>query len=189
MDEIVKVAKDWVAIAAFFSLVVGVVGTAFYWGRKQFLTVQSVLAEFKPNGGSSLRDAINRIQNTMVVIDARQWALVAGLKDPMWESDARGGCARANRALLDLTQRNFDELRGSGWENIVCPEDRKRVWEEWIDAVERHRTFECLYCVLDRGGQRFRVQAIAIPFHSASGEVVGYVGRYSQVEKMPQTSP
>lgn len=186
MDEVVKIAKDWTILAAFVSLVSGAIGVTAFWAWKQYLMVRTILAEFKPNGGSSLRDAINKIQNTVVIVDARQWAIVAGLRDPMWESDATGGCVRANRALLDLVQRNFDEMAGTGWENIVCPDDKTRVWQEWNSAVERKRTFESVYCVVDRTGERFRVQAIAIPFRSPTNEVVGYVGRYSHVEPLPK---
>jgi PAS domain-containing protein len=184
MDDVVKIAKDWTILAAFASLISGVVGVAAYWAWRQYKLLAAIVSEFKPNGGSSLRDAINKIQSTVVIVDARQWAIVAGLRDPMWESDANGGCVRANRALLDLVQRNFDEMAGTGWENIIYADDRARVWQEWVSSVERKRTFESTYCVVDRANQRYRVQAIAIPFRAPGGEVVGYVGRYSKVEHL-----
>lgn len=185
MDDLVKIAKDWVAIAAFFTLVSGIVASAVYWGRKQYLAVERVLAEFQPNGGSSLRDAINKIQSTITIVDARQWAIVAGLRDPMWESDADGNCVRTNRALLDLVQRTFDEMAGAGWENIVSVDDRARVWKEWADAVSRKRPFESVYCVVNRAGTKFRVHASSIPFHTPDGVVAGFIGRYSSVEQVP----
>lgn len=188
MDELIKIAKDWTILAGFAVLVSGAIGTATFWTRKQYLMVRTILAEFKPNGGSSLRDAVNKIQSTVVIVDARQWAIVVGLRDPMWESDATGGCVRVNRALLDLVQRNFDEMTGAGWENIICPDDKIRVWQEWRLAVERKRTFESAYCVVDRAGERFRVQAIAVPFRAPNNEVVGYVGRYSHVEPLPKST-
>jgi hypothetical protein len=84
--------------------------------------------------------------------------------------------------LLDLVQRDFDEMAGSGWENIIDPDDKVRVWADWLSAVQRKRTFECDYHVINKAGQKFCVNAIAIPFRSTFGEVVGYVGRYSKVE-------
>jgi PAS domain-containing protein len=169
-EQFAQFSKDWIAITTFASIIFGAIGVGVFWGIRQYKLLIAIFSEFKPNGGSSLRDAINKIQDTIVIVDARQWAIVAGLRDPMWESDADGGCVRANRALLDLVQRDFDEMAGSG------------VWADWLSAVQRKRTFECTYHVINKAGQKFNVNAIAIPFRSTSGEVVGYVGRYSKVE-------
>jgi hypothetical protein len=83
-EHFAQLSKDWIAITTFASILFGAIGVGVFWGIRQYKLLITIFSEFKPNGGSSLRDAINKIQNTIVIVDARQWAIVAGLRDPMW---------------------------------------------------------------------------------------------------------
>lgn len=120
-------------------------------------------------------------------MSARQWAMVGALEQPTWESDAAGNCLRANAALLGLTGRSADELVGNGWENIVLPSDRQRVWAEWKDAVCKQRVFESEYTVIHAdSGKAYKVEAVATPFFSAQGRIIGWIGHYSNVRSAPR---
>lgn len=157
--------------------------------------VDTIYAELKPNGGSSLRDAVDVLGAKVDVLSreyaamsARQWAMVGAISQPTWESDAQGNCIRANQALLVMTGRSVDDLQGSGWENIVLPADRERVWAEWRDAVARARTFESEYTVINPTMRKaFVVSAVANPFFSVTGEVIGWIGTYAKAR--PTTYP
>lgn len=152
--------------------------------------VDTIYAELKPNGGASLRDAVDVLgvkvdvlSREHAVMAARQWAMVGAITQPTWESDGRGNCIRANQALLNMTGRSVDDLQGSGWENIVLPADRERVWAEWRDAVAHRRTFESEYRVINPMARRaYSVTAVATPFFAADGEVIGWIGTYSAAQ-------
>jgi len=151
--------------------------------------VDTIYAEVKPNGGASLRDSIDRQEKAIVEVrdglemaDARAWAIVSSGKQPTWESGPDGGCLRANAALLELVGRSADQMAGNGWENILCNDDRKRVWLEWTDAVQRRRTFESSYRVSNHSsGARFLVDAKATPIIGRKGDLRGWIGVYNDV--------
>jgi PAS domain S-box-containing protein len=142
--------------------------------------VKEIRAEFSPNGGSSMRDLVAKHGEQLSFIVARQWAIVDGLGDPMWESDSRGMCVRANRALSALLRRSRDELLGTNWELCVHPADRERVLDAWADAVDRKRAFEGNFRVVDTSGKVYCIDAAATPI--VQGQIVsGWIGRYRRV--------
>lgn len=158
-------------------IIVSAVAVAAGW---VLIRVERIVREFKPNGGTSMRDQIAALRDMLSSMSARQWAIVDGLGDPMWESDGQGRCIRANRALLQLSGRSIDQLLDNNWENIVHPDDREAVWNEWKNAVERKRPFEMRYRVVCSGGKAYCVDAIATPI--LQGQVMsGLVGRYRRV--------
>ena len=143
--------------------------------------VERIEGEFKPNGGITMRDQFIAMKTMIWSITARQWALVDGLGDPMWESDGNGLCIRANRAIQKLVGRSESSLLGANWENIIEPSDRRRVWQEWSDAVARRRAFEATFKVVSTDGEVYQVDAMATPI--ADGiNVSGWLGKYRRVE-------
>lgn len=187
--DLAAVIGDTAKILAGLSAIGGVFYTFFKWVRpgfeeikNSFASIKTIQAELRPNGGSSLRDAVDRIHKDTIRMDARQWAIVASLNDPLWESDPQGNCIRANNSLLALAERTMDEFEGNGWENIVAPEDKERVWAEWRAAVERKRVFESMFTIRSRSGKFFKVTVVCNPYvNSTSDEVLGFIGRYTEV--------
>lgn len=151
-----------------------------------------VLTEFRPNGGSSMRDAVTRIElnvqevrKDVMRIDARQGALVASLSDPIYEANAQGLFTKVNSAFLQLTGRSTDEVLGNGWELTVHPDDRKRVWEEWQAAVARRRAFESRFRMVDIDGTQYCVRSVAHPYTEPNAiEVFGFLGRLIDIKEL-----
>lgn len=162
-------------------------------------TVERISEEFRPNGGSSLKDAINRLELSnkeikedihIVKIEsqkvgAKQWALVATQKDPVFETDEDGAFIRVNTMYANLVERSFDELRDWGWENSIHPEDKRMVFEAWSDAVKKHKSFELQFRIIASVSKKqHRVMCVANPYFNTSGDLLGYIGRYVIVEQI-----
>ena len=193
----------------------GVLSGAIWWiyritavPIKKVLTsiedIHEIKQQFKPNGGTSLRDVINRLEIGVSELtsdvltlsqdtsrmDARHWAIVATLRDPIWESDKDGLCIRVNSSMLDLLERNQEEMIGNGWENTIHPEDHDRVWKEWTDAITRKRNFETQYRVISKNSMKiYNVVAMCVPYYNPrSKELLGFVGRYTTVKAIKEVS-
>lgn len=162
------------------TIAAGVGGVIIAFVRRSWALLRAIEAEFRPNGGGSMRDQVVQIKQLVWNMTARQWALVDGLGEPMWESDAQGYCIRCNRALLQLTGRSLDEMQGAEWENCIAEPDRDRVWDAWVDAVERQRTFEAKYRVKASDGAVYEVDAIATPIRDGD-TVSGWLGKFRSV--------
>jgi PAS domain S-box-containing protein len=163
-------------------------------------SVNEIVAQLKPNGGTSMFDMVKQahklsLENVTMVaqtleavdrIKAYQWQFAETLSDkPIWESDETGSCIRVNTAYAKLAERTVAELTGAGWENFVHPEDRSRVYDEWVDAVNRKRIFEGHFRVRSRSGKTFQVRAVSMPVLTENGKITSFLGRYDEVTPLP----
>ena len=107
--------------------------------------IKDVKKEVKTNGGSSVKDSINRVENKVNIIDERQQEikktgeLVKGRQtaiyylnpSPMFITNKKGNLEYVNKAWKDLFSINEDEeVFGLGWLNKIIPEDQIKMAEE-----------------------------------------------------------
>lgn len=134
--------------------------------------VEKLMMEFKPNGGASLKDALNRIESKIAEIDLTQKIYIdADSNIPMFQTDPQGNYRWVNKSFLELVDRPLEEVIGTGWELTVSQQDREAVREEWRQAVSDHRIFEYNYTIQDSFGREHKVKCRA-----SGNEKSGYVG-------------
>ncbi len=151
-------------------VVIPVVG----WFKKMLGLIESIEKEFKPNGGSSIRDAINRIELRQLMQEQVQHALDQDALKGIWEADSKGKCIRVNRTYQHLTGLSNEACMGFGWINAVHKDDREDLLKEWEQAVTQQREFYSEHRVV-RAGKSVKVILKAYPLKS--GEVLhGYAG-------------
>lgn len=143
------------------------------WAYKLYKTLNYIMAELKPNSGSSLRDAINRIENKVATIDLAQKAYMdVDSPIPIFQTDFEGNLVWVNKAYLKLVSRPMNEVLGTGWELIIPQEERSRIREEWYRAIKEHRVFEYCYDLINSETEnKIRIKCKAHGTHSA-----GYIG-------------
>jgi PAS domain-containing protein len=190
------------AIFAFKRWIVPVIANML----KSFAQIASIKDQFYPNGGSSMRDQIDKLlvhtekaalahveikkevaalSTSVETMASRQWALVATQSAPVFETDENGECIRANVAYLNLVERDFEQLRGFGWELCIDASDRAMVSREWQEAVSKDRSMELGFKIKGASsGRLYSVKCIASPYHDHNGNVLGYLGRYVSVEEL-----
>jgi PAS domain S-box-containing protein len=137
--------------------------------------LDALIQEFKPNGGSSIRDQLNRIERDVQV--ARSMASI-GLRmadRAYWISDPDGYCTECSPALAKLQGRMPEQILGNGWVTSLPPQWREPVAEEWNSAVKERREFDMEYAFRQPDGTIIPVTGHAIPVR-VSGNVVGFVG-------------
>jgi len=143
----------------------------------------ALLKEVKPNGGSSLRDAIDRtarkideLGDSIVRIDVRhqtRWKMAAGVAG--WESDSNGRCTAANSELCELLKMGEGEILGSNWKNFIHPDDANRVFSEWARVVSEGADFNLTarYIASDGATVPVRLKAHSM---ASNGRVLGWIG-------------
>ena len=142
------------------------------------LKIDEISKEFVPNHGSSMKDAITKIQNELSkntdisekVLIKIKWLLDNG-DIPVFESDNEGKCIWANTAYLNLIKRDLNSILGHGWKNIVSEEDRGRVVHNWEVCVKDGINSEDTYHIVDAAGNKIKVFTVA----SKTGKF-GYIG-------------
>jgi PAS domain S-box-containing protein len=94
----------------------------------------------------------------------------------LWITRADGYCTYVNRQWQDFTGQTEIMALGFGWLDTVHPDDRRRVDDEFRDAIRDHKSIRLEYRMLRRDGVYRWVIDSAQPRLSDGGEFSGYIG-------------
>lgn len=133
--------------------------------------------EFRPNGGSSMKDALNRLEQRQVLNQSMFKMLIKWNGVAFFESNAKGECVWVSPKLADFAGISEEKFLGNGWINGVYHEDRDRVWEEWQDAIAQKRDFSLTYRLNEISP--IEIKAYATAQKDAKGQLTGMIGEIS----------
>jgi len=137
--------------------------------------IEAILKELRPNGGSSLKDQLSRIEDNIEILDVKVASVALATNVGYWKSDYKGRAIEVGRSLCSILGRNESEILGSNWVGIIHPEDRERVKEEWDSSVEDSRNFEMIYRFLKPDGSVQKVKCFAHTILK-NDTLIGYFG-------------
>jgi len=132
--------------------------------------------ELAPNGGTSLRDAVHRIECNMATIHAKMRMMFRHSQVDAFEANAYGEWLCVIGSLPERVGITAEQLLGFGWVNALHPEDQDRVFADWMKAIEQERDWICQFATRNRETGvtiEHRVHAQRVLRH---GELVGYLG-------------
>jgi len=172
------------ALGRWRDAVFGAVFRPFFAGARAEKLGEAILVELKTNGGSSLKDAINRIEDRLVRMDGRVNLMLTG-EDAVaaFEADHEGLCIWISPAHQKLTGRGLDEVKGRGWFSFIHDDDCDHVREAWLSAVTGGWPFSTRFRIVRLDGAVIHVHSTANPL-MAGLRVVGWSGLIS-VEDTP----
>lgn len=138
---------------------------------------EAILAELRPNGGTSLKDAISRIEERQVWQWGRTDLIMHAMADAaaVYETDHTGHCVWVSPAYCRVTGRTLEECLGLGWVVVIHPDDAIRVRTEWESAVADHRPFGMHYRMVHADGHPFKVHSVASP-RTIGARLLGWSG-------------
>jgi PAS domain S-box-containing protein len=100
-----------------------------YRNQKRLLKEVGVIKkEVTPNGGSSIKDIINRIDRRQVMIDKRSKAIFYNVDDPILEVDEHGNILWANQKFHDLL--GSKNVKGLDWVSYIDEPQRENFLTE-----------------------------------------------------------
>lgn len=100
-------------------------------------SIKQIKGELMTNGGSSIKDAINRIERRQIMIDKRSKAVFYNVEDPMFEVDENGNVLWANRLFHELM--GTKNLKGLDWVSLIDEPQRGYFLREFESCSERLR--------------------------------------------------
>lgn len=121
---------------------------------------ETALNQLKNNGGSSIKDAIDRIENkvdkTINSLERVTAIVKAGYEfddDGIFMANAVGNCYYFNRKYLEIAGLNLEEALNYGWTNAVHPLDHSKIVESWNNTVQTKSSavISCRYKNLKSG--------------------------------------
>lgn len=154
---------------------------------------QEIKAELHPNGGSSLRDAVDRldkgqhsISSSISTLNCKQWAML-GFHDEnrgWFETDANGQLLRMSAQILRWVGRSMTELQGDRWRTIIEPSmrDAAAAWWHATWSSGSYGDMEQQYITADGG--KLRVLIHATPVFDEDHVLIAYVGTITRLDKV-----
>jgi PAS domain S-box-containing protein len=147
------------------------------WELKAILAF--IEAELRPNGGSSIRDAVNRMEmgieaaNKKIDLVAQRQLQRTNLDATgLWETDSAGRFTFVNPAMARLAGAAPEDFLGLGWKTHVHPRDRAEVSASWQSAVQDERDFTFVFAF----GNEVKVRVTGRRMRGANGDVTGWIG-------------
>lgn len=139
-------------------------------------SIEGIKLQLEPNGGGSMRDAIDRIEARIITHEQRQRLVLMDSPIAIFETDANGGCVYVNRTYSRWTGRSLEDLQGMGWINVISLENRDEVMKEWNKALKQIREFSMAYNMVTINGESIRIQCNAFPMFDSKKNLTGWLG-------------
>jgi len=139
-------------------------------------SVKCLVTEVMVNDGSSLRDAVVRIEESVALANERQRVRMLDDANLIFETDVKGNFIWVNRTFCRVVQRQPSELIGRGWLNVLPPARREAAAKNWYRAVGNNMEFETTVSYTNPDDEVFEIEIKSYRMSDGKGETIGYWG-------------
>jgi PAS domain S-box-containing protein len=130
-----------------------------------------------------------RAEQALRASENRFRALATHAPVGIYETDAQGECVFVNQYWCDLNGLTFAEALGQGWTKSLHPDDRERIFTEWMAATQAGQEFPILeYRIQMSGGKIGWVVDNAVILRNEAGARVGYLGTITDITESKKMS-
>jgi PAS domain S-box-containing protein len=145
--------------------------------RKMVVNIDKIAADLKPNGGSSLKDQINRIEHKIIRGEMRSRALIRDYDCGIFECDIEGNNIYVNRTYCKMIGVPATKLLGKEWNNYIHPDYRNHYDLHWSDKFSQCEEVETVVVMVNGSGELLNVVIKAYPLKDdTQSNCVGYFG-------------
>lgn len=146
-------------------------------------TLAALAKEFENNGGSSLRDVLDRIEYQVNMLEFIKLNHLDLIDTPIFLTNDNGKVTWVNRAFCKLTGMTYQELLGNGWENMIFDDDRQRVILEWNSACKEFRPMLLTFRVYCNHQEVFNKNTTIVKCEAYGKRGIGYFGYIRDYKK------
>jgi PAS domain S-box-containing protein len=142
--------------------------------------VGAIENELKPHGGTSLRDAVTRVEQMTIGTRAHVRLQYQMNLTPTFEIGTDGSATWVNRAYIEEYGMGLDDISGNKWLSNIHPDDRERVMKEYAHIIEDKRQGSIQYRAQFKGEPYRNMDIIVYPIFDHESACLGWVG-YSKM--------
>jgi PAS domain S-box-containing protein len=113
---------------------------------------------------------------------ARFKTLAESLPQLVWTCLRDGYCDYVSRQWLDYTGRPEEQQLGSGWAEVIHPDDRSKVKMEWARVVTIGEPYDLSYRMRRFDGEYRWFKARAVPLRDPAGRILKWFGSNTDIE-------
>ena len=101
----------------------------------------------------------------------------------VWTSDPEGNKNYFNQTLLDYAGKTFEELKGTGWEQIMHPDDWEKNKKQWEEALRTGKKYESENRLLRKDGVYLWHLTQAVPIKDEENKIKMWVGSKTEIQE------
>jgi two-component system CheB/CheR fusion protein len=101
----------------------------------------------------------------------------------VWTADAKGNKNYFNKTLLDYAGFSFEELKDTGWEKIVHPEDWIKNKKLWKESLRTGKDYETENRLLRKDGKYLWHLTRAVALKDKHGKINMWVGSKTEIQE------
>lgn len=139
-------------------------------------SMRQIRNELTTNGGSSLKDAVVRIERRQA---ENTQMIQAMFHHGSFKADTNGSIIDVSKAMCKLFRRSNSELMGNAWITWVAEDDRDDVEREWNKAILGKRDFDEHFSIRMDDRTEVKVHLRADQLLDPKGVCTGYFGVFS----------
>ncbi|MDX2097870.1 MAG: PAS domain-containing protein [Leptolyngbyaceae cyanobacterium bins.59] len=125
-------------------------------------------------------------ETALQVSEARYRYLAEAMPQIVWTTDEQGMVTYCNERWYDYTGLNEAESLGLGCLNVVHPDDRDPLKEQWEQAFSRSESFKTELRIRSKTGTYRWFLCRSIPVHDATGQIISWVGTSTEIHEQKQ---
>lgn len=146
--------------------------------------LKAILDETRTNGGATLKDQMDRIENSLSNLSLWMEASQHLSQRPLFKADENGKFIWVNTAMARLVGGGLEDLRDLGWISFLHPEDVNKVIKEWAESVRDKRKFEMEFKIQNVYTlETTKVKGRAFPIMNKTTNL-GFLGTWILLEKI-----
>ncbi|MGZ8735345.1 MAG: PAS domain S-box protein [Acidimicrobiia bacterium] len=137
----------------------------------------------------TLRDVTRAVSRTQELVRARDFylTLLDRFPNPIWRADAEASVDYVNQAYLSFTGRELQDEAGTGWTDLLHPDDRQRSIDVCSEAFFRRDPFQLEYRLRHHSGEFRWLFNTGEPVFGLEGEFLGYIGSCYDIDDRKRT--
>lgn len=119
-----------------------------------------------------LRNSENRIRT-----------ITEAVPQMLWSTDSNGNADYLSQQWLDYTGQTLNQAMGSGWQEVLHPEDQEQVKAAWRHSIDTSEIYE-IECRLRRSDGVYRwMLARGLPLLDSQGNVTEWFGSCTDIQE------
>ena len=114
-------------------------------------------------------------------------SMAEAIPEIIWTADPDGEDDYFNQRCFDYTGMTFEQLRGSGWKEMVHPDDIDDCYAKWQTALRRGESYDVEYRLRGKDGSFRWFLGRANPIRNAEGKIVKWFGTCTDIESQKRS--
>lgn len=138
----------------------------------------------QPQGRATIaRDLRRELADKQALVESEKLLqnITSAAPAGLWMSDDKGMITYVNETWQNWTGQTYEEILGTGWLDMILPEDSLRAADKFLHDLNARVPYEVDFRLLFKDGSIHWCIATGNPQYNAAGEFTGYIGACTDV--------